>query len=303
MLHGVHDLEMEQASRAPSNSMPLDALMGGLDRLRRRYSFVTLDSATRMLNGEECLKPFSLVITFDDSLKCLAKVAAPALAKASIPATFYLSTDVIDGQRPYWWKRLEAAVAHATVETMDLILSDGKKMQIKTEEGVPGLAALKTALKQLPGAEIENLVSKVESHLNQRPIEAMRDPYAEVMDWADVSAMIEMGMDIGSHTVTHPNLSLLPSSEVLQEIIDSKNRIEEKTGKSCHHMCYPYGAFSDEVVAAVRGAGYHSAVTTETPGWNQRRTDLFRLRRFSMPFLPYEVNSTLAGFQGFRINK
>jgi len=300
MLHGVHDRDMERLGRAPSNSLPLDGLIGGLKELRRRYSIVSLDSAVRMVSGEENLKPFSLVITFDDSLKCLARVAAPALAKAGIPATFYLSTEVIDNQRQYWWKRLEAAVANTNVDHLDLVLPSGDRMLVHSIHGVPGLATLKTALKQLSGPQIENLVAEVEIKLNNRPREVVRDHYAEVLDWNDVTSMVEMGMTIGAHTVSHPNLSLLSPSDVTEEVTISKQRIEEATGRQCNHMCYPYGSFTDEVVSAVREAGYQSAVTTEAPGWNRRGDDLLRLSRFAMPFLPYEVNATLAGFGGFR---
>ena len=112
MLHGVHDSEMGRLRKAPANSMPLEGLIAGLARLRRRYSIVSLDSAVRMVNGERSLKPQSLVITFDDSLKCLAKVAAPVLAEAGIPATFYFSTEVIDSQR-CMFRYGEVGTAHA----------------------------------------------------------------------------------------------------------------------------------------------------------------------------------------------
>ena len=75
------------------------------------------------------------------------------------------------------------------------------------------------------------------------------------------------GLDIGAHTVNHPILSKLETEGGLrQEIAGSKARIEQATGVTANHFCYPNGTFSDVNDAAVtiaESAGFHTAVLAE----------------------------------------
>lgn len=65
---------------------------------------------------------------------------------------------------------------------------------------------------------------------------------------------------IGAHTVTHPFLSKLSSEEKHQEIIGSKQRLEEILQLPVHHFAYPHGDYDTECEQVVRQAGFHTAV-------------------------------------------
>lgn len=69
--------------------------------------------------------------------------------------------------------------------------------------------------------------------------------------------------EIGAHTMTHPHLTQIPQEEALSEITESKQWIEELTGKPCTMFCYPYGDTNHEVEQLVREAGFSGARTTE----------------------------------------
>ncbi len=63
----------------------------------------------------------------------------------------------------------------------------------------------------------------------------------ELMSWEDCRAMLAAGMTIGSHTVSHANLSSLDESSVLDELSRSKAVIELKLGIPCRHSACPWG--------------------------------------------------------------
>jgi len=69
------------------------------------------------------------------------------------------------------------------------------------------------------------------------------------------------GIEIGSHTVSHPRLSRLAASEAQREIADSKAILESVLGTPVVHFCYPYGDFDRRVADLVREAGYESGLT------------------------------------------
>lgn len=71
------------------------------------------------------------------------------------------------------------------------------------------------------------------------------------------------GMDIGDHTRTHANLPALGPAALTAEVAGSRADLERVVGHPVYWFAYPYGAFDQHVVAAVRSAGYLLATTTQ----------------------------------------
>jgi peptidoglycan/xylan/chitin deacetylase (PgdA/CDA1 family) len=91
-----------------------------------------------------------------------------------------------------------------------------------------------------------------------------RDLVAEkpLMTEADWRAWLGAGMDVGSHTRTHADLTQLGPDEALDQIANSKSELEETLGCEVRHFCYPYGRFDATHCDMVRQAGYATATTT-----------------------------------------
>jgi len=80
--------------------------------------------------------------------------------------------------------------------------------------------------------------------------------------WDQVREMAAAGVTFGSHTLTHARLTECDDGRLRAETADSKKVIEDALGREVRHFCYPYGAFDERVVEAVREAGYATACTT-----------------------------------------
>lgn len=80
---------------------------------------------------------------------------------------------------------------------------------------------------------------------------------------AQVRELDRAGMDIGSHTVSHQDLTAMSGAKLASEVTDSKRALERVLDHSVSIFCYPSGRFDESVVAAVRRAGYALAFTTE----------------------------------------
>ncbi|MFD7546160.1 polysaccharide deacetylase family protein [Streptomyces sp. NPDC059816] len=65
------------------------------------------------------------------------------------------------------------------------------------------------------------------------------------------------GVEIGSHGLTHLDLTRVDDATLHAETHDSRVRLRELTGTEVSGFCYPYGTLDARVVAAVRTAGYH----------------------------------------------
>lgn len=99
------------------------------------------------------------------------------------------------------------------------------------------------------------------------------------MDWDRLRELVERGVQIGSHTLTHPHLSELSDLEIGRELTDSRARIEEELGRPCRLLSYPYGDEDLRVRAAAREAGYRAAFAL--PG-RRRPLDDYALPRIGI---------------------
>ncbi|MBV9282815.1 MAG: polysaccharide deacetylase family protein, partial [Chloroflexi bacterium] len=97
------------------------------------------------------------------------------------------------------------------------------------------------------------------------------------LTWTQVEDMSAHGMDIESHTMTHPDLTTLSPSRRWYELTESRRELESRLHRSIRVFAYPYGAFAG-LTGEVAKAGYWGAFTTQA-GWWQRRSDLLTLPR------------------------
>jgi peptidoglycan/xylan/chitin deacetylase (PgdA/CDA1 family) len=98
------------------------------------------------------------------------------------------------------------------------------------------------------------------------------------LSWDEMRFLEANWMDVGSHSASHSSLSDMDAGELAKEIGGSKAAIESETDYPCNHFCYPGGFYSDAAVAAVREAGYESAVTIRS-GKADASSDIYRLPR------------------------
>ncbi len=83
-----------------------------------------------------------------------------------------------------------------------------------------------------------------------------------VMTGGQMRSLRRMGMEVGSHTVTHAVLTHLDHRQALEELRTSKMRLEDRLGDPVTSFCYPKGEFNRRVRGWAAEAGYRSARTT-----------------------------------------
>lgn len=84
-----------------------------------------------------------------------------------------------------------------------------------------------------------------------------------IMSWMQIKSLNEAGVEIGSHTLSHPDLTTLNDWQIRNELLNSKAIIEDKLGKEVVSFAYPYGAWNQHVATLVQEAGYKIAFTTQ----------------------------------------
>jgi peptidoglycan/xylan/chitin deacetylase (PgdA/CDA1 family) len=102
------------------------------------------------------------------------------------------------------------------------------------------------------------------------------------MTRTQVRDLAHAGMEIGAHTVTHPDLTLLPPSAVEKEVRSSRSVLQAISGQPVDAFAYPAGRYSASVEAVVREAGYTVAASTDSGAVTGRAIgrDIYALPRF-----------------------
>ena len=83
-----------------------------------------------------------------------------------------------------------------------------------------------------------------------------------VMDKKQMLVLRAMGMEIGSHTLTHPNLTKVRKHQAIHELVESKTQLEDIVGEPIVSFCYPAGKFNAATRSCVIDAHYKLARTT-----------------------------------------
>lgn len=239
-----------------------------MEHVASRYQAVPLGRVVDWLEGRSAAPERAVVVTFDDGFRNILTTAAPVLQRLHIPATLFVATDFVFEGRMLWTDRLLSALAltgEARVEVewnneshaLDL-RDDARKIDANRR--------LRAVCKALPQTERVALVERV---IDQLGVEESRLPGAwddqRPLDPSELKQLPEAGIEVGSHTCSHPIVSRLEPREAKRELEESKRRIEAATGRPCLDFAYPNGGpgdFNPQTHHAVKAAGYRCAVTT-----------------------------------------
>jgi peptidoglycan/xylan/chitin deacetylase (PgdA/CDA1 family) len=96
--------------------------------------------------------------------------------------------------------------------------------------------------------------------------DAARGHTAPLMGWDELRALRRRGVELGSHTCTHPALSGLSNAEVVRELVRSRALLEDELGEPVRAIAYPYGDLDGAVAHLAGACGYTLGFTCEPRG-------------------------------------
>ncbi len=120
------------------------------------------------------------------------------------------------------------------------------------------------------------------------------------MDWKMLKELSTAGnMEIGAHTMSHPNLSKLSSEKQWRELKISKDILEKNLKTKINFFAYPGGAHNTSTVALLQKAGYLSAVTTRHNVFHLPNENLYLVSRIH---IDDDLPSFIQFVEGTRVN-
>ena len=226
-----------------------------------------------------------VAITFDDGYAGVIEHAQPVLEQHGFAATVFVTTGMLGSAREYWWDELTRIVLeHRWSRDVDLPAprAGAPLARIGPSLSRGELRALHDRLWR----ELRELADSERSAWLAQLADTAGCPLAarashRVMTPAEVSQTVGTLLAIGAHGRSHVPLVALGAPALAEEIAGSRDRCAELTGVEPDSFAYPFGDHDDASVAAVRDAGFATAVTV-LPGVVRPATDPLRLPRIEV---------------------
>ena len=118
---------------------------------------------------------------------------------------------------------------------------------------------------------------------------------ARLMDWSQAREMSEYRIRLQSHTCTHPDLTTISDRSVIQELRESKGKIEDKIGKAVCYLAYPYGMYDSRIVDMTKKAGYHGAFAAGASDRKPYSMERFEITMHDNAFL-FILKTNMSGY-------
>lgn len=231
----------------------------------------------------------AVVVTFDDGYVDNFAAAAPRLARHEVPATMFITTGGWGMTREFWWDELEQLVLQPgrLPETVSLRLQgqshewrlDGSatleeavfRRHLRWSAGQPEdptprhtlYRQLYALLQPASATERQRAMDELWQQADRKP--TLR-PAFRIMDESQLKSLAQSPwIEIGAHTVTHPNLASLNAADQSTEISGSRRSLERLLQRQMRGFAYPFGKsvhYNDDTLRIVKENGFDSACST-----------------------------------------
>lgn len=249
--------------------------------LKSRFHIADLNEVLAISSNPKQLQGISILLTFDDGYLDNYEVAYPILRSLSVPAVFFLATNYVGTSRIPWWdkiaymvrntERTKLRLRHPVEHTIDLTDRNAAIRQI--------LDFYCSSKVSDPGLYLEEIAESTGSRSMKMAESAL------FLDWEQAKEMIQGGMAVGSHTVSHEILSKFSPDDQYAELSISKKILASRLGVEIKSLAYPVGrkeCFNAETIKALIQSGYEAAFSYYGGINTPRNFDHLNIRRVAI---------------------
>jgi peptidoglycan/xylan/chitin deacetylase (PgdA/CDA1 family) len=118
-----------------------------------------------------------------------------------------------------------------------------------------------------------------------------------MLSWSEIREMQRGGITFGAHTLTHPDLTRLPSARVETEVRDSRAIIEDALGTAVTSFAYPFGRYDRRCRDIVRR--HFTCACSDKLGLLHSRSDSYAMERVDVYYLRPEKSFALMATRWF----
>lgn len=202
----------------------------------------------------------NIALTFDDAYLNNFHHAQPILEKYNVPATFFVTT-TSDDVICLWPDFLDLTSYYSKKKS--IIFENEVYYKNNKNEFVSEKTSLKNKCKQLPYSKIEAIFSIFEEEWKEIQEKPLTD-YWKLVSANDLNTILKNPLfSIGSHGLTHANLAQISLEAAKNEILKSKENLEQKLQIPITDFAFPFGAYNQELINFCTDIGYKKLLLLE----------------------------------------
>jgi len=285
--HGVDNIKDAVVEAETCNS---NTFINQIKYLKRNYEIVSIDEfynryVTNSFTGKE------IVLTFDDGYKNNLTVVAPFLKSLYIPFTVFISTNHISSGALFPTSIVRLLIFGSQLTRIEIPLI-GIKAELKTHEQKKSVAdKLEQIIKSAPNTQAIRINEELLLNVTSTKLQELVSYYSSLtpMNWDEVRDLRKYNCTIGSHCLDHICChENQDESEILKQILESKQVIESELEMPCHYFAYPNGDYTDYSNKCIKESGYRLAFSARKDRILETGGDSFCMPRIHVP---HEINT------------
>lgn len=263
MYHGV-ELRFEKS------------LEGQIRYLKGNFDVVSIEEIISESLGKLRPRLGLVALTFDDGLRNNYTVAYPVLQKENLPATFYVCPGLIGVSRSIWTYEARARLARFGPEQW---ISFVESVGIRERNDIDSVVAWMKRIPISTRGNVETAIRRLTPNFCFREEEHEK---FDLMDWKEIGALDPKIITIGSHSMSHADLTQVELPRLEEELSASKGVLETRLQRPIEHFSYPNGSYNEAVIKHVRR--YYTAAVTVNCGGIGPGDNGFALKRINADF-------------------
>ncbi|MBX3231218.1 MAG: polysaccharide deacetylase family protein [Labilithrix sp.] len=248
----------------------VDATKEGFERqvelMMRRFTLLSVEDLRQFFFEKKPLPKNPALITFDDGYKACHDIALPVLKRAGARAVFFISTGHMSDRKTFWWDRANYLIKKSKKNRIEIDYPKHKVYDLAKNRN-DAITDILDTIKLTFGLDVERYLEVLGKALDVPwgPEQEKEITDEVLMTWDQVRTLSKEGMDVESHTHTHRVLTTLAESELKDELVGSKNLLEEQLDQPIRALAYPVSlsiAKHNHILDAVKEAGYDLGFST-----------------------------------------
>ena len=250
--------------------------------VKRHFNPVSSEQVVLWKQGHFQMPRNPIVVTFDDGYLDNSSAALPLLLEAGVPADFFICPWNIENRRLFWWDKMECCLRRTRKDLVELTYPKRVQLHLKPDHSMrTSRTILHRMIRETPELNISALLDQLQERTGVE-IDERAEADRLLMNWDHVRGLRKAGMGVGSHSYSHPILSMADKEAVRVEMARSKSAIEEQLNERIRALAYPVGCYTNGTKTLAREAGYEIAYSYSSGASFLRSADLLEVRRIGV---------------------
>jgi peptidoglycan/xylan/chitin deacetylase (PgdA/CDA1 family) len=259
-----------------------------LGLLKSKYNVISPEEFRLWCNSEVQLGPRSVLLTCDDGLLNTLTDMLPIICDFKVPLLFFVTgASIAEHSSMLWYEQLylwplqgsDKVCVHMPWREQAYVAKTIPQKRLLWQQLVKKLSAFDANTREATLTHARIQIGISESWLAEYSQNEPSRRRFFMLNRSDLQQLVDAGMTIGAHTLSHPMLSQMSEPTVWREISQSRAQLAKALGREVWAFAYPFGtpdAVSTRDASLAQQAGFTCAFMNTESNLGH---DKFRLPR------------------------